>query len=52
MGCGSCGGNELLERAVRVVQRIFKGGVRRQIDVDGVRFGFVKAREPLTPFLL
>jgi len=39
--CGSCGGIELLEHAVGVVEGIFGHGVRQRIEVGGMRFGFM-----------
>jgi len=42
MECGSCRGIRLLEHAVKVVEGDFKKGVRWRIDVDDVRFGFMK----------
>ena len=42
----------LLEHAMKVVERIFEHGIRQQIEVDDLQFGFVKVKEPLMPFLL
>jgi len=42
MGCGSCGGIELLEHAMKVVERIFEHRVRQQIKIDDKQFGFMK----------
>jgi len=40
--CGSYRGIKLLEHATKVVERIFEYRVRRWIEIDGMRFGFVE----------
>jgi len=50
--CGSCRGIKLLEHAMKVVERIFEHRIWQQIDTNDMQFGFIKGKEPLTPFLL
>ena len=42
MECGSYRGIKLLEHATKVAERIFEYRVRRWIETDGMRFGFVE----------
>jgi len=44
MECGSYRGIQLLEHAMKVVERIFKYRIQQQIDVDDVQFGFMKGK--------
>jgi len=42
--CGSYRGNKLLEHAIKVAERIFEHRIRQQIDIDDMKFGFVKGK--------
>ena len=44
MECGSYRGIELLEHAMKVVERIFEHRIRQQIDIDDTQFGFMKGK--------
>jgi len=34
----------MLEHAMRVVERIFERGIRQQIEIDDIQFGFMKGK--------
>ena len=42
MECGSYRGIKLLERAMKVVERIFEHRILQQIEIDDMQFGFMK----------
>jgi len=42
MVCGSYIGIQLLEHAMKVVERIFEHRIRQQIVIDDMQFGFMK----------
>ena len=42
MECGSYRGIKLLEHARKVVERIFEHRIWQQIEIDDMRFGFMK----------
>jgi len=44
MECGSYRGIELLEHALKVVERSFEQRIRQQIDIDDTLFAFVKGK--------
>ena len=44
MKCGSYRGIQLLEHAMKVVERIFEHRIRQQIEVDDMQFGFTKGK--------
>jgi len=44
MEFGSYRGTKLLERVMKVVQRIFENRIRQQIDMDDMQFGFMKGK--------
>ena len=44
MECGSYRGIKLLEQAMKVVEKIFEHGIRQQIEIDDMQFGFVKGK--------
>jgi len=44
MDCRSYGVIKLLERATKVVERIFEHRIRQQIDIDDMQFGFMKGK--------
>jgi len=44
MECGSYRGIELLEHAMKVVERIFELRIRQQIDIDDMQLGFMKCK--------
>jgi len=44
MECGSYRGIQLLEHAMKVVERIFEHRIRQQIEVDDMQFGFMKGK--------
>jgi len=44
MECGSYRGIELLEHAMKVVERIFQHRIQQQIDTDNMQFGFMKGK--------
>ena len=44
MECGSYRGIELLEHAMKVVERIFEYRIRQQIEIDDMQFGFMKGK--------
>jgi len=44
MECGSYRRTKLLEHAMKVVERIFKHRIWRQIDIDDMQFGFMKGK--------
>jgi len=37
-------GIKLLQHVMKVVERIFEHRIRQQIDIDGMRFGFMKGK--------
>ena len=37
-------GIKLLEHAMKVVERIFEHRIRHQIDIDDMKFGFMKGK--------
>jgi len=39
MECGSYKGIKLLEKAMKVVERMFENRTRQQIDIDDMQFG-------------
>jgi len=41
---GSYRGIKLLEQVMKVVERIFEHRLRKQIEVDGMQFGFMKGK--------
>jgi len=41
---GSYRGIKLLEHAMKVAERIFENRIRQQIDIDDMKFGFMKGR--------
>jgi len=43
---------DLLEHAMKLVERIFECRIWQLIDIDDVQFGFMKGSGPLMPFLL
>ena len=45
-------GNELLEHAMKVVERIFEYRIRQQIEIDDMQFGFVKGKGTTDAILL
>jgi len=44
MECGSYQGIKLLERAMKVLERIFEHRIRHQIDMDDMHFWFMKGK--------
>jgi len=44
MECVSYTGIKFLERAMKVVERIFEHRIQQQIDVDDMQFGFMKGK--------
>jgi len=44
MECGSYRGINLLEHAMKVVERDFEYRIRQQIEVDDVQFGLMKGK--------
>ena len=44
MECGSYRGIKLLQRAMKVVERIFENRIRQQIDMGDMQFGFIKGK--------
>jgi len=44
MECGSYRGTKLLERAMKVVERIFEHRIRQQIDINDMQFRFMKGK--------
>jgi len=42
--CGSYRGIKLLQRAMKVVERIFENRIRQQIDIGDMQFGFIKGK--------
>jgi len=44
MECGLYRGIKLLEHAMKVVERIFEDRIRHQIDIDDMKFGFMKGK--------
>jgi len=44
MECGSYRGITLLERAMKLVERIFEHRIRQQIAVDDMQFEFMKGK--------
>jgi len=44
MECGSYRRIKLLEHSMKVLERIFEHRIRQQIDIDDMRFGFMKGK--------
>jgi len=44
MECGSYRGTKLLERAMKVVERIFEHRIQQQVEIDDMQFGFMKGK--------
>ena len=42
--CGSCGGIGLLERGMKVFERVLEARLRRSVVVDDMQFGFMPGR--------
>jgi len=45
MECGSYRGIKLLEHDMKVVERIFEHRIWQQIEIDDMKFGFMKGKE-------
>jgi len=52
MVCGPYTGIKLLEHATKVVERIFKYRIQRQIKIDDMQFGFMKGKYTTHAILL
>ena len=45
--CGSYKGIKLLEHAVKVLERVIEGRVRKIVKIDSMQFGFIAGRQML-----
>ena len=44
MECGTYRGINLVEHAMKVVERVFEHRIRQQVEICGMQFGFVKGK--------